>query len=170
MLNVMKLIVILADIRSAQNVGSVFRTADAVGATAVWTCGLTPYPPIEADSRPPHVADRAGRLIAKTALGAEGTVAHRHFASLGAAVDECRKHNYIVLGLEQAERSVNAFEYRLDRPAGLVLGPEVSGLSAADLARCDVVLEIPMQGQKESLNVAVAAGIALYALRNSTSS
>ena len=164
----MQLVVILTDIRSAQNVGSIFRSADAVGALALWTCGLTPYPHVTDDQRPPHVADRAHQLVAKTALGAETLLPHRHFKDLDEAVTECLKHNYIVLGLEQAESSVDLFTYQLDRPAALILGREVSGLSSRELALCDVLLEIPMYGAKESLNVAVAAGVALYALRNSS--
>ena len=164
MLNVMKLVVIIAGVRSAQNVGSVFRTADAVGAVAVWTCGLTPHPHVEGDTRPPHVADRAQSLITKTALGAESTVPHRHFESLGEAIIECRTLGYSVLGLEQSDGSVNLFDYHTKEPTALIVGPEVNGLGKADLASCDAVLEIPMRGSKESLNVAVAAGIALYQL------
>lgn len=168
MLLCMKLVVILSDVRSAQNVGSIFRSADAAGAEAVWTCGLTPYPHVLDDQRPPHASDRANRLIAKTALGAETALPHRHFKDLAEALVECHKHNYIILALEQAENSVDLFTYSPAGPSALIVGPEVTGLVGHDLAQCDEVLEIGMYGSKESLNVAVAAGIALYALRNSS--
>ncbi len=157
------LVIILQNLRSAQNVGSVFRTADAVGA-AVWTVGITPHPPIENDTRPPYVADRAESLLAKTALGAQRTVLHRHFDELSTAIKLARHDNYIISALEQAERSINLFEAPMSPLRAIVCGTEVGGLTDGELALCDEILEIPMIGAKESLNVSVAAGIALYYL------
>ncbi len=163
------LLIILPDLRSAQNVGSIFRTADAVGADAVWTCGLTPYPSVVNDQRPPHVADRAAHLLSKTALGAEITLPHRHFSSLYEAIEAAHMHNYNVVALEQAEGSTDIYSYTPPQAVALVLGPEVMGLNTSDLSLCDEIIEIPMYGDKESLNVAVAAGIALYQLRHASS-
>ncbi len=157
------LTLLLPDIRSAQNVGAILRTADAVGAK-VWTSGITPYPIIENDTRPPYMADRAHRLIKKTALGAEITAFGRHFDSFEKAVSTAREDGLELWALEQSPASCNLFDTALRAPTLLVLGPEVSGLSAAQLEPCLVVVEIPMNGRKESLNVAVAAGIACYQL------
>jgi tRNA G18 (ribose-2'-O)-methylase SpoU len=161
------LVIILNNLRSAQNVGSVFRTADAVGA-AVWTVGITPHPPIKNDTRPPYVADRAGSLLAKTALGAERTVLHHHFDELRTAIAAARHSHYTISALEQAENSINLFEAPQSPLRALILGTEATGLTAAELTLCDEILEIPMIGSKESLNVSVAAGVAMYALTHLT--
>jgi 23S rRNA (guanosine2251-2'-O)-methyltransferase len=155
------LIIILNNLRSAQNVGSIFRTADAVGA-AVWTVGITPHPPIKNDTRPPYVADRASHLLAKTALGAERTVPHHHFDELRAAIALARQGHYTISALEQAENSINLYSAPTIQRLAIICGPEVEGLSRDALALCDTILEIPMIGSKESLNVSVAAALALY--------
>lgn len=157
------LVIILNNLRSAQNVGSIFRTADAVGA-AVWTVGITPHPKVKNDTRPPYVADRAGSLLAKTALGAERTVLHHHFDELRTAIVAARHSHYTISALEQAERSVNLFEAPHSPLRAIVCGTEVDGLTADELVLCDEILEIPMVGSKESLNVSVAGGVAMYHL------
>jgi tRNA G18 (ribose-2'-O)-methylase SpoU len=162
-----QLTILLPDIRSAQNVGAIMRTADAVGAR-VWTSGITPYPIIDDDARPPHVADRATHLIAKTALGAELTAFETHYSTFEQAIASAKELNLIICALEQTLDSVNIFDYGHEGPLLLVVGPEVEGLDNSWLAACDVSVEIPMIGHKESLNVAVAAGIAMYALAQST--
>ncbi|HSX02819.1 MAG TPA: TrmH family RNA methyltransferase [Candidatus Saccharimonadia bacterium] len=159
------LAIILADVRSAQNVGAILRTADAVGAELVITCGITPHPQQPNDPRPGHVAASNHRAIAKTALGAELTVPQQHFATLEAAIKHMRHHHYSIAALEQAENSQPLFDFTTPSQLALVVGPEVAGLALADLALCDTILELPMLGRKESLNVSVAAGIALYRLR-----
>ena len=156
-----KIVCVLHNLRSAQNVGSIFRTADAVGA-AVWTVGITPHPPIKTDTRPPYVADRARSLLAKTALGAERTVFHHHFDELTTAIDAARQLHYAISALEQAEGSRGLYDAAMSPLRAIVCGPEVEGLSPAELALCDEVIEIPMIGAKESLNVSVAAALALY--------
>jgi len=159
------LAIVLPDIRSAQNVGSVFRTADAVGVDLVITCGYTPHLPTPDDNRPPHVARANAAAIAKTALGAELTIPQRHFESPGEAFSYLHHNHYIICALEQAEGSENLYNFAPQGPIALVVGNEVTGLDAGSLDASDHILELPMQGQKESLNVAVAAGIALYQLR-----
>jgi tRNA G18 (ribose-2'-O)-methylase SpoU len=159
------LAIVLPDIRSAQNVGSVLRTADAAGVSLVITCGYTPHLPAPGDNRPPHVARANAAAIAKTAFGAELTVPQRHFESLAEAFSYLHHNHYTIAALEQAENSENIYDFVPTSPLALVVGNEVDGVSPATLASCDLVLELPMRGQKESLNVAVAAGIAMYQLR-----
>lgn len=143
------LIVILENIRSLYNVGSMFRTSDAVRATALYTVGYTPHPPrIEID---------------KTALGATKTVPHRHFATSTHAIEACRELGYKVAALEITDKSRSVFDLqRSDFPLAIVLGGEVAGVSDESLALCDLSIEIPMIGAKHSLNVAVAYGIAAF--------
>lgn len=157
---------ILPDVRSAYNVGAVMRTANATGAS-VWTCGYSPHPAVPGDTRPPYQADRATRLIQKTALGSEEHVNHRHFPTLTDATTQARSLGLRIIALEQAASAQNVFEYHYAADIALVVGSEVTGLDKASLEMCDDVIELPMHGMKESLNVSVAAGIALYALRYS---
>ena len=128
-------VLILPDIRSTYNVGAIFRTADAVGISKIYLVGITPAP-----------LDRFGKVrsdIAKSALGAEQTV-------------------NTIIAIEQSERAVDYKKVRLSGPTAFILGNEVTGISQSVLAKCDVIAEIPMHGMKESLNVSVATGIALF--------
>lgn len=159
--------VILFNIRSTYNVGAIMRTLDAVGGGEVICCGITPYPEIEGDTRSPVVRSANTKAIAKTALGAERTLLVSHERNVADAIERLRGDGFAVYALEQSEGSPNIFtaEYDLERPRALVLGSEVEGLPPSILSVCDAVLEIPQYGSKESLNVSVAAGIALYQLR-----
>jgi 23S rRNA (guanosine2251-2'-O)-methyltransferase len=159
-----QLTLILADLRSAHNVGAILRTSDAAGVFKVIACGTTPYPGVPGDARDPVVSGRNSRAIAKTALGAERTVMLEHFDDSLSAIAACRDAGCTIYGLEQTAGSRNIMTFRPDSPAALIVGNEVAGLSSAVLAACDAVLEIPQRGLKESLNVSVATGIALYAL------
>lgn len=156
---------ILADIRSNLNVGAILRTADAVGVELVYACGYTPYPHVHNDLRPPHVSDANHRAISKTALGAEQTVAIKHLPDTTSAIYEARSDGFEIIVLELTESSLNLFHYQPSGPVALVLGNEVTGIGQEVLALSDRVLELPMRGRKESLNVSVTAGIALYQLR-----
>lgn len=156
------LILVADNIRSAHNVGSLFRSADGAGAKQLILTGISPYPAIPNEPRPPHVAARASRLIAKTALGAETTVPFQYQADSQTAIGSLRQRNYHIYALEQSSSSTSLFDAKPNFPAALIVGSEVAGLDQATLAAVDEVLEIPMLGQKESLNVSVAAGIALY--------
>lgn len=156
---------ILADIRSTGNVGAILRTADACGVELVYVCGYTPYPLLASDERPPHVAARNTRAIAKTALGAETTIPILHYPDPLSAVNEARLAGFSIIVIEQSEKSLNLYQYKQAGPLALVLGNEVSGVLGPVLEQADTILELPMIGQKESLNVSVAAGISLYQLR-----
>ena len=141
-------IAILDELRSAHNVGSAFRTADGVNIAELWLVGITP--------QPPH------RHLAKTALGSVDSVPWRHFETVGEAIQTAREMGHQVLALEKTEGSVSLWEAELTFPLCLVAGNEAEGLSAQTMALCDGVVHLPMLGHKNSLNVSVAFGAAIY--------
>jgi 23S rRNA (guanosine2251-2'-O)-methyltransferase len=159
-----QLIVILDNLRSAANVGSILRTCDAAGVSRVIACGSTPYPRQPRDARDPVVVNRNAHQIAKTALGAELTVAVEYIPDSLHAATKVRAEGRTLYALEQAPGAVSAMSLRPTLPAALIVGNEVSGIGQSLLELCDAVIEIPQVGVKESLNVAVATGIALYQL------
>jgi tRNA G18 (ribose-2'-O)-methylase SpoU len=147
------LIVVLDNVRSQHNVGSVFRTSDAFLLEAVYLCGIT--------AAPPHPE------IHKTALGAESTMAWRYCKNTLDAVTELKNRGYTILAVEQAEGSISPRELPLaGGKYALVLGNEVHGVQQAVLDQCDACIEIPQFGAKHSLNVSVAAGIVIWELFN----
>ena len=165
-MNELTLRLILSDLRGAGNVGSILRTADACGVEHVYACGYTPYPRVPDDNRPPHVIASNLRTIGKTALGAELTMPVSHYLDTASAIDEAKSLGFDIIVIEQAEDSLNLFSFTpRSSKLALVLGNEVSGVEQEVLNAADSILEIPMLGAKESLGVAVAAGIALYSLR-----
>ena len=144
----MPLVVVLDDVRSLYNVGSVFRTCDAFRVEAVWLCGIT--------ATPPH------NEIHKTALGAEDSVSWQYFKTADEAVEELHRQGYFVYAVEQAEGSTKApHKLPLGRYA-IVLGNEVKGVHQSVVDTCDDCLEIPQFGTKHSMNVAVTAGIVIW--------
>ncbi|RYX78762.1 TrmH family RNA methyltransferase [bacterium] len=157
-----EIIVIAHNIRSTHNVGAFFRTCDGFGITKLLLTGYTPYPAIQKDTRLPHFADKMTRQIHKTALGAETFVSFEHMEAI--PFDDLKKSGYTIIGLEQRERSVILPDYTPPDKIALILGEEVDGISEDIIARCDDLIEIPMSGRKESFNVSVATGIALYGL------
>lgn len=172
---VLKTTVVLPDIRSSHNIGSIFRTCDAVGVSDVVLAGYSP--------RPLDKFNRPQKEIAKTALGAEKDIAWIYEESPEKALKNLKKQGYLIIGVEQDERSISYKEFfknlkggkigfGLDAGRGssselrisIVFGNEVEGMSKAQLKLCDYVIDIPMKGNKESLNVSVSAGIILYEL------
>lgn len=146
--------VLLHNIRSSHNVGSIFRTADAAGVARVFLTGYTPAP-LDRFKRP-------NTEIAKTALGAERFLSWEQHASSARLIRRLRADGWHIAAVEQDARAI---DYRAFEPADktlFVFGNEVRGLSTALRAACDSLIEIPMKGKKESLNVAVAAGIVLF--------
>lgn len=143
-------IVVLDDVRSMHNVGSVFRTADSFLIEKICLCGYTPVPP--------H------RDIHKTALGATETVTWQHYTSVTICVEELRLKGYRICAVEQAHGSImlNELDVREDEKIALVFGNEVQGVNATVLASCDEILEIPQLGSKHSLNISVSVGIILW--------
>lgn len=167
-MNDIRLRLILDDVRSAHNVGAMLRTADATGVELVYACGLTPHPQVTQDSRPPHVIASNHRAIAKTALGAESTVQVLHKTQTIDAISEAKKLGFRTIVIEQAEDSLSLFDYvppSRTAKIALVVGNEVTGVSRAIQAHADHILELPMLGRKESLNVASTAAIVLYQLK-----
>jgi tRNA G18 (ribose-2'-O)-methylase SpoU len=145
------IILILDDVRSMQNVGAAFRTADAFAVTEIYLCGYTP--------QPPH------RDIHKTALGATETVVWKHFPSVSDAIDAAKTLGYSICSVEQAHGSLllgSLSEAQLSRPTALVFGNEVSGVSDTALSQSDYCIEIPQYGSKHSLNVSVSIGIVIW--------
>jgi len=165
-MNKFPLRLILDDLRSAGNVGSILRTADACDVELIYACGYTPYPETSHDIRPPHVSSSNQRNIAKTALGAETQVPVEHYSNTLEAIRQARSEGFKIIVIEQSEKALKLYQYQPpNAPIALVLGNEVDGVPEAHLAAADAVVELPMLGRKESLNVAVAAAIALYHVR-----
>ena len=152
--------VLLHNVRSAHNVGSIFRTADGAGVKKLYLCGITPSP-----------LDRFKKVLpgfAKVALGAERFVAWEHIPLAVEAVDRLRKEGFFILVLEQAPGAValkkGALRLRKRKKIAVVIGAEIEGVSQEIVNTADMVMKIPMRGKKESLNVSVAFGIIAYAL------
>jgi tRNA G18 (ribose-2'-O)-methylase SpoU len=143
------IVVILDDVRSRHNVGSIFRSADAFGVTRILLCGFTPLPP--------H------REIEKTALGATLSVPWSHVEGTATAVRELQAQGYRVLAVEQTVEALPIGEVVVDdRPLALVFGNELDGVSDAVVQACDGCMVIPQHGSKHSLNVSVCAGVVLW--------
>lgn len=147
-------ILILPDIRSALNVGSIFRTADAVGVDKIYLVGCTP--------RPTDQFERIQKDIAKSALGAEKYIDWEYKKTLSSLIKDLKKKGYEIVALEQSDNSIDYRKYKKTAKMVLILGPEVDGLNKKTLGLCDKIIEIPMNGKKESLNVSVALGVALF--------
>lgn len=148
--------VILHNVRSSHNVGAIFRTADAVGISKIYLCGYTPTP-----------VDRFGRpneKLLKTALGATATVAWEQVSDTPELVARLRSAGVFLVAVEQTPQSVSLFTAPIptDRPVAFIFGNEVEGVSPDICTASDIVTELPMLGMKESLNVAVTAGVVLY--------
>lgn len=149
-------ILIMPDIRSVQNVGAMFRTSDAVGINKIYLTGYTPTP-----------LDRFGKVrkdMAKSALGAEGLVPWEYRKNSLNLLLKLRTQGYQLIAIEQGKNSINYKKVKLKSKNAFIVGSEVDGIPQSMLKECDVIAEIPMRGGKESLNVSVATGVALYAI------
>lgn len=156
-------VVLLAhNIRSTHNVGALFRTADGLGVSHLYISGYTPYPITPGDERLPHIRNKIAQQINKTALGAESAVPFTYTAE--PQIAELKTLGFTIVGLEQANNSINLKDYTPDSKIALLVGEEVNGINSDLLSLCDVLLEIPMRGAKESYNVSVATGMALFQL------
>lgn len=150
--------VLLHNIRSTHNVGSIFRTADALGVTKIYLSGYTPTP-----------VDKFGRNrkdIAKVALGAEKSLDWEYLENPEKIIKNLKKSEVMVVGVEQTKDSIDYKKIKISYPVLFVMGNEVDGIEKNILKLCDVVAEIPMRGDKESLNVSVACGVALFRILN----
>ena len=145
-------IVVLENIRSAYNVGSVFRTSDAFLVQYIYIIGYT--------SQPPH------KEIKKTALGAEESVQWKHFENTADAITDLRENGYAIYAVEQTEGSfkLNAIRFEPEEKIAVIFGNENAGVAQSTILLCDGCIEIPQLGMKHSLNIATAAGVVLWEL------
>lgn len=151
-----EVVIILHNVRSLHNVGSVLRTADGAGVAKVYMTGYTPSP-----------TDEMGRVrkeITKTALGAEQSVSWEHVSDISRLIAKLKKEGFSIVALEQSDDGVDYRTFHPQFPLALIAGNEVRGLSGALLEKTDASISIPMRGKKESLNVSIAVGIAIYKL------
>ncbi len=151
-----KFVVICDSLRSLYNVGSIFRTSDGAGVDKIYLCGITGRP----DS------SKAKRKISKVALGAEEVVKWEYVYRAWTIVEKLKKKGYQIISLEQTKNSIKYTHFKPLFPAALIIGNEKNGVKKSLLERSDKIIEIPMRGQKESLNVSVAFGIAAYWIGN----
>lgn len=150
----MKNILILNDIRSVENVGAMFRTADAAGIDKIYLVGITPAP-----------IDRFGRKrkdLAKSALGAEEFVTSESVKTILPLMKKLKKDGFQIIAIEQDEKSVDYKKVKAKAKNAFIVGTEVTGIPKSVLKHCDIIAEIPMRGKKESLNVATSLGISLF--------
>ncbi len=159
-----KIVLIAHNVRSTHNVGSLLRTAEGLGVDKVFLTGYTPYPLQEDDKRLPHLSRKLSAQIHKTALGAENTLDWQYQEDIDDLIHKLKAEGYTVAALEQAKNSIGLTDYKTPDKLALIVGREVEGIEPEVLALADVVLEIPMKGQKESFNVASASAIALFSL------
>ncbi len=148
--------VILLDIRSIENVGAIVRSADGAGVSTVYLVGITPGP-----------TDRFGREVkafTKASLGAEKFVKIERVKNIGALIKKLKKDGFEIIALEQDNKSIDYRKIKPQKKFALILGNEVEGVSKKVLQCCDKIIEIPMKGKKESLNVSVSFGIAIFRL------
>lgn len=146
--------IILHNVRSVYNVGSAFRTADALGIEKIFLTGYTPTP-LDRFNQP-------RKDLAKVALGAEKTLAWEYIKNPATLIERLKEEGMQCIAVEQSEKSVDYKKVRPQYPVAFLFGNEVSGVSKSLLSKMDVVAEIPMQGKKESLNISVALGVALF--------
>jgi len=147
-------VVVLDNIRSVYNVGSIFRTADALGIDKIFLCGTTPTP-----------KDRFGRErndLSKVSLGAEKNVSWKYDLKTESVLKKLKKEKFQIIAIEQDKKSVDFKKIKATYPIAIVMGNEVEGLDKKVLKLCDIIAEMPMKGKKESLNVSVAFGVAAY--------
>ncbi len=157
-MNKKKNILILNDIRSVENVGAMFRTADAAGIDKIYLVGIAPAP-----------IDRFGRKrkdLAKSALGAEEFVSWEQKKELLGLLKELKRDGFQMIAIEQDEKSIDYKKVKAQIKNAFIVGAEVTGIPQDILKECDVIAEIPMLGKKESLNVSVSLGIALFRILN----
>lgn len=159
------IVLIAHNLRSIHNVGSLLRSGEVFAVDKVYVTGFTPYPTHPGDERDAKLQEQQTRRMAKAAAGAERTMPFERHTDVHELLGSLRAAEYVVAGLEIDPESIAFAEYSPAEKVALVLGDEVFGIESTLRKSCDLLLQIPVYGRKESLNVSVAAGIALYALR-----
>jgi 23S rRNA (guanosine2251-2'-O)-methyltransferase len=140
--------IILDNIRSAFNVGAIFRTSDASGVEKLWLTGITPYPP--------H------NRIPKTALGSTETVNWEYQKGLNIVIESLKNNGCTIIGAELSDKAITYTDYKFPEKSAIIFGNEINGISPEILDKCDAVVQIPMFGKKESLNVEVSCAVIIY--------
>ncbi len=156
-----KLFLILHNIRSAYNVGAIFRTADGAGVSKIYLTGYSHAPSKEENQ---DLKSKADKMIEKTALGGEKSVPWEKAENIFELLEKLKKENCTVVALETTPRAVELGKFEPNCSVALILGNEVDGISQEILEKCDSAVAIPMRGVKGSLNVSIAAGVAAYGI------
>jgi 23S rRNA (guanosine2251-2'-O)-methyltransferase len=160
-----RIVLVIHNIRSAHNVGSLLRTAEGLGIEKVYITGYSPYPVAPNDNRLPHIHRKLTAQIDKTALGATELVSWEYVEDIDYCLSKLSAEQFTIVALEQTPKAVEMRNFKPAQKIALLVGNEVAGIDPATLAKIEVHLKIPMLGQKESFNVAVAGAIAIYHLR-----
>lgn len=160
-----QIVLVVHNVRSCHNVGSLFRTADGLGVSKVYLTGYTPYPIGPGDKRLPHLSRKIHQQIQKTALGAEQSIEWEHRQDIEGVIKTLQAADFTVAGLEQSRNSIDLTSWSPVPKVALIVGRETEGIEPEVLEACDITLEIPMLGKKESFNVVQAAAMALYHCR-----
>jgi tRNA G18 (ribose-2'-O)-methylase SpoU len=158
----MSFVIIVYNIRSAHNIGSIFRTSDGSGVEKLFLTGYTPTPATQETV----YLTRSHKDFAKTALGAEKNIPWECVEDIVPLLKKLKAQGYGIVALEQSEKSIDYRAYQPPQKVALIIGNEVLGVDADILRQCDNILEIPMRGQKNSLNVSVAFGIAAFEIKS----
>ncbi len=157
-----EIVIIAYNIRSCFNVGSLLRTAEGLGVSHIYFSGYTPYPKMKNDSRMPHIVNKINKQITKVSLGSENFISWSSEINLDSLIIKLKTSGYLLAGLEQNKKSENLIEFNSPNKIAILLGNEATGLLNSELDDCDIILEIPMKGKKESFNVIEAATMAMY--------
>jgi tRNA G18 (ribose-2'-O)-methylase SpoU len=160
-----EIVLVIHNVRSALNVGAIFRTAEGLGIKKVYLTGYTPYPIKDGDSRLPHLSKKIAAIIDKTALGAINSIDWEQRDNINDVVGILHGQNYSVVALEQTPESIPLVDLVSKNKLAIIVGNEVAGLDQAALREADICVFIPMFGKKESFNVASAAAMTIYHLR-----
>lgn len=160
-----RIVLIAHNLRSTHNVGSLFRTAEGLGVSKLFLTGFTPHPAIKSDERLPHIVEKLTNQIHKTALGAENMLKWEYATDIDSVLNELKQDGFVIAAIEQSSGSIPLHTYNAEEDIAIIIGREVEGIEPEVLSLCDVILEIPMDGRKESFNVVQAAAMALYQLR-----
>jgi 23S rRNA (guanosine2251-2'-O)-methyltransferase len=160
-----RIVLIVHNVRSTHNVGSLLRTAEGLGVTKVYLTGYTPYPKLGSDTRLPHIATKLHEQIHKTALDAEDLVDWEHKDDIETVLQQLKAEGFVIAAIEQTTDAIPLPEWQPGPNVALIVGREVEGVEPEVLALSDVHVEIPMFGKKESFNVVQSAAMALYHCR-----
>jgi len=159
------IVLVAHNLRSIHNVGSLLRTGEVFAIDKVYVTGFTPHPSHPGDQRDAQLQEKQTRRMSRASAGAEQTMPLEHYGDVHDLLRALRADGYTLTGLEIDSAAIEIGEYPADQRVALVLGDEVHGIEPTLRQACDVLLQIPMYGRKNSLNISVAVGIALYGLQ-----